>query len=436
MRSLNDPNERYINEHSTDIKRCTAMFSNDSQRSDTPVQLPQPFDSSANEERRRESGGGQGESKHAEKDYQSLFWVPMLYQTAETAVSLLDVMIEDISDFYEASEKEGLRASITSFLEKDETSDKPKRRREQILGDDSHTNEVVATRVEVVTKSDDTKFTLLSILKSHFLFSKLHDYELEDVIDSMVDQYAEEGDVIITEGDGGDKYYCVEEGTVEIEIGGNVVGTMDGGNSFGDLALMYNSPRAATIRARTECTLWVLEKHFFRQAMVTSSSNQAGNLAQFLGKLKLFESLSLESLSQLAKSLTLKTYEDRQYIITQGEIGEHFFVIFKGKVRITKTGDDGREIPLITLNEGNVFGERALIKKEPRAANVIADGSVECYSLGRDDFASMLGGIVEQMTELNNFRYVFISLYLYIFISLYLYIFISLYLYIFMSSYL
>ena len=81
-----------------------------------------------------------------------------------------------------------------------------------------------------------------------------------------------------------------------------------GGNSFGDLALMYNSPRAATIRARTECTLWVLEKHFFRQAMVTSSSNQAGNLAQFLGKLKLFESLSLESLSQVSTYIHVCVY--------------------------------------------------------------------------------------------------------------------------------
>jgi len=160
----------------------------------------------------------------------------------------------------------------------------------------------------------------------------------------------------------------------------------------------------ATICASSDCTCWTLEKKFFRQAMVTSSSNQTGNLSAFLGKLKLFESLNMESLSQLAKSLTLKTYSDGDYIITQGEIGEQFFVIYKGKVRITKTGDDGREVPLISLNEGNVFGERALIKKEPRAANVIAQGSAECYSLNKADFANLLGGIVEQMDELNNMR--------------------------------
>jgi len=339
-----------------------------------------------------------------EKEYQSLFWVPMLYQTAESATALVEGMLENIEDFHAGANKDNTRKSILTAGEEKMQSTGPKKRRQQILGDDSLGNEVVATRVEVVTKSDDTVFVLLSVLKQHFLFSKLHDYELEDVIDTMMDEYFEEGENIMTEGDAGDKFYVLETGNVEILIQDNVVGHMSHGSSFGDLALMYNSPRSATICASSDCTCWTLEKHFFRQAMVTSSSNQTGNLSAFLGKLKLFESLNMESLSQLAKSLTLKTYVDGDYIITQGEIGEQFFVIYKGKVRITKTGDDGHEIALITLNEGNVFGERALIKKEPRAANVIALGSAECYSLNKADFSNLLGGVLEKMDEMNNMR--------------------------------
>ncbi len=354
------------------------------------------------------------ESKAAKGDveYQSLFWVPMLYQTAESATMMVESMLDDIGDFNENVTFDSSRGSVLQLKEKKEEEMKqkgPQKRRVQILGDDSLGNEVVATRVEVITKSEDTVFTILSVLKAHFLFSKLHDYELEDVVDSMVDEYFEPGEDIIVEGNVGDKYYILEDGQCEIVINDNIVGTIPKANSFGDLALMYNSPRAATIRATTDCTCWSLQKKFFRQAMVTSSSNQTGNLAQFLGKLKLFESLNLELLSQLAKSLTLKTYNDNDYIIKQGEIGEQFYVIYKGKVRITKTGDDGKEIPLITLGEGAVFGERALIKKEPRAANVIADSSTtgiktECYSLAKEDFANMLGSIIEQMNELNNMR--------------------------------
>lgn len=193
-------------------------------------------------------------------------------------------------------------------------------------------------------------------------------------------------------------------GSCAVSIGGETVKELGGGSSFGDLALMYNSPRAATITATSDCVLWSLDRIFFRQAMVTSSSNQIVQLSQFLSKIGLFESLGVQSLYQLARSLTKQTYDDGTYIIRQGEMGEQFYVIFKGKVRVTRTGDDGVESLLLRLVEGCVFGERAIIKKEPRAANVVAEGPVECYYLDSHNFQLMLGEIVDKMNLMNEFR--------------------------------
>jgi len=363
-----------------------------------------------------------GETETEARDYQSLFWVPMLYQTSEDALGLIDNMLEDITAFYNSEtlrDGEGgfsTRGSYLSLSAGDRNGGSsggggggdgpvgPRKRRQQILGDDSLGNEVVATRVEVITKSEDTTFAILSTLKKHFLFSQLHDYELEDVIDSMQDQYVSADDIIIQEGDAGDKFYVLTEGLCEISISGEIVGQMDSQGSFGDLSLMYNCPRAATIRALTDATLWTLDRPFFRQAMVTSSSNQGSQLSNFLSKLKLFESLGMETLSQVARSVTVRPYEEGQYIITQGEIGDQFFVIYKGTVRITKTGDDGKEFFLVSLKVGDVFGERALIRKEPRAANVIAAADCECLTMSSKDFSSLLGSIVDKMNDLNNFR--------------------------------
>lgn len=220
----------------------------------------------------------------------------------------------------------------------------------------------------------------------------------------MQDRYASAGEVIIREGDSGDVFYLLEEGTCEISINGVVVGVIEEQSSFGDLALMYNSPRAATISATSDCILWTLDRDFFRQAMVTSSSNQGVQICQFLSKIQLFESLGAQGLNQLARSLAKQSYDDGQYIIRQGEIGKEFYVICKGIVRVTKTLDDGNELELVKLKEGDVFGERALIRKEPRAANIIAYGPVECYYLGSTDFAQMLGTIVDKLNDLQEFR--------------------------------
>ncbi len=65
--------------------------------------------------------------------------------------------------------------------------------------------------------------------------------------------------------------------------------------------------------------------------MVTSSSNQNVQLSQFLSKITLFETIGVQKLNQLARSLTKQSYDDGQYIIKQGDIGDQFYVLYKGE---------------------------------------------------------------------------------------------------------
>jgi len=135
----------------------------------------------------------------------------------------------------------------------------------------------------------------------------------------------EEDEVIIQQGDTtGDLFYILEEGCCEILVSDSSKGFLKNGSSFGDLSLMYNCPRAATILSRSHCTLWTLNRVHFRKgfiiyiyscssliqfycnivAIVTSASSQNGQLMQFLSKIALFEGIAAPKLSQLARSLT------------------------------------------------------------------------------------------------------------------------------------
>jgi cAMP-dependent protein kinase regulator len=278
------------------------------------------------------------------------------------------------------------------------------KRRQQIFGEGLEPEPTTITRMDIVMKSDATKLTLLTVLRKHFLFSQLRDADLEDVVDVMQLYCAQEGELIIRQGDHGETFYILEEGTVELIKDGDSWGNIEAASSFGDLALMYNCPRAATIIAKTYCTLWTLDRVFFRQATVTSSSHHHVQLSQFLQKISLFSNIGMQQLNQLARSLTKQSYEDGQYIIKQGDVGDQFYVVYRGKVAVSKTDDSGYETVLLELSEGEVFGERALIKKEPRKANVKAIGNVECYYLEKHDFELMLGEFVEKFNKMNEFR--------------------------------
>jgi putative ABC transport system ATP-binding protein len=74
-----------------------------------------------------------------------------------------------------------------------------------------------------------------------------------------------------------------------------------------------------------------------------------------------------------------------EVIIRQGEMGDKFYLIRRGEVRVIK---DGR--PILVLGKGEFFGDRALVTGEPRNATVHAVGEVELYTVGRETFEKNL----------------------------------------------
>ena len=71
-------------------------------------------------------------------------------------------------------------------------------------------------------------------------------------------------------GDAGDNFYVVESGEFDIFVNGNKVASRGPGSSFGELALLYNSPRAATVTTRTPAVVWALDRHTFRHMLASS----------------------------------------------------------------------------------------------------------------------------------------------------------------------
>jgi len=170
------------------------------------------------------------------------------------------------------------------------------------------------------------------------------------------------------------------------------------GACFGELALIYNAKRAATITATSTCTLWSLDLRTFRRMLATASSSQTMARIEFLRRVPLLKHLTNEQVSKLAGALASQTFVDGDAIIRQGERGNAFFLVKDGTVKCTQTKQD-REVELLTLGTGDYFGEMALLLDEPRHANVMAVGPVEVLSLEKEDFAKLLGPVREVLSH-------------------------------------
>lgn len=164
------------------------------------------------------------------------------------------------------------------------------------------------------------------------------------------------------------------------------------GEAFGELALLYNAPRAATITAQNGCLLWSLDRETFNHIVRDASRKRREKYEGFLAKVKILEGIDTYERSVLSDAFYEEKYNAGEYIIKQGDEGNKFFLVEEGELLATKTHSAGEEAKeVMHYGEGDYFGERALLKDEPRAANVIAKTDCFLVSLDRHSFKRLMG---------------------------------------------
>lgn len=251
----------------------------------------------------------------------------------------------------------------------------------------------------------DIKF-LDKALGENFVFSDLSKKERQLLINAMQKQEAKEGEVIIKQGDLGDFFYICEVGTVNFVADGNAVGSCGTGGSFGELALLYDSPRAATCVAGADCILWKVDQRTFRYLLATTAKQGESNIVDVLSKIDLFKDLEPQTLTKFADVLTTVKFKDGERIVEKGQQGDIFYIINEGQVRVHDIGLGDATYADQILKKGDWFGERALMTGEPRAANATAMTDVVTFACDRETFISTIGSLEAILGQASKKRFI------------------------------
>ena len=198
--------------------------------------------------------------------------------------------------------------------------------------------------------------------------------------------------MVIQQGDEGDNFYIIDNGEVEVYVNGEKVLTIGDGGSFGELALIYGTPRAATIKAATDVKLWGIDRDSYRRILMGSTIRKRKMYEEFLSKVPILENLDKWERLTVADALEAVSFEDRDVVVSQGEPGNDFFIIVDGSVIVTQVRNEGGEaLEVGRLGPSEYFGEVALLLDRPRAATVTARGPLKCVKLDRARFERVLG---------------------------------------------
>uniref|UniRef100_A0A674C7R4 cAMP-dependent protein kinase type II-alpha regulatory subunit n=1 Tax=Salmo trutta TaxID=8032 RepID=A0A674C7R4_SALTR len=267
-------------------------------------------------------------------------------------------------------------------------------------------DEVEEPRV-VHPKTDEQRCRLQDACKDILLFKTLEQEQFSEVLDAMFELRVQPQEHVIDQGDDGDNFYVIERGIYDIVVLidglGKCVGQYDNKGSFGELALMYNTPRAATIIATQEGALWGLDRATFRRLIVKNNAKKRRLYEQFVESVPLLKSLELSERMKIVDVLGMKTFSDGERIIMQGDMADCFYIVETGEVKImmkskTKANqEDNVEVEITRCSRGQYFGELALVTNKPRAASVYAVGEVKCLVIDIQAFERLLGSCKEIM---------------------------------------
>ncbi|XP_071438943.1 cGMP-dependent protein kinase, isozyme 2 forms cD4/T1/T3A/T3B isoform X1 [Hetaerina americana] len=250
----------------------------------------------------------------------------------------------------------------------------------------------------VFDKQDRSRDLIKAAILDNDFMKNLEKTQIREIVDCMYPVVYSSGSVIIEEGDVGSIVYVMEEGQVEVSRDGKLLSTLSPGKVLGELAILYNCKRTATIKAATDCKLWAIERQCFQTIMMRTGLIRQAEYTDFLKSVPIFKNLPEDTLIKISDVLEETYYNEGDYIIRQGARGDTFFIISKGKVKVTiKQGNNLQEVFIRTLQKGDFFGEKALQGDDLRTANIVADdpGGVTCLVIDRETFNQLISSLDE-----------------------------------------
>lgn len=237
-------------------------------------------------------------------------------------------------------------------------------------------------------------------MKDNVLFMNLDSDHKAQIIAEMYKCELSAGQIAIKQGDLGDNLYVVESGEFSVTVSGKQVAQRVKGQCFGELALMYNSPRAATVTATTPATVWVVDRFTFRRIVTDLSERRFALYCSFLKKVDLLTPLAEYERKKIAEALEEVSFPAGHTVFKQGEQGDAMYIVYSGEVRISKVDpatQESKELSRCTSSQ--YFGERALLTSEPRQGTAVATSPVQLLKLDRAAFLLLLGPLEDILKQ-------------------------------------
>jgi CRP-like cAMP-binding protein len=217
------------------------------------------------------------------------------------------------------------------------------------------------------------------------------------------------GEEVVRQGDEGDGFYLIDQGAFEVLVNGEPQVRLGRGDFFGERALLERVRRAASVIAIEPGRVFVLARRDFDALLASDIAFRSRVQAALayrdeLRDMPLFHDLAPREVDALVARLVPRSVRCGETIIRQGEVGDRFYVIRSGRLRVERDG-----VVLTDLGPGEAFGEIALLFDVPRTATVVAVEDARLLGLDAQDFRDVLAGYLGRARDLERLSHLRLS---------------------------
>ncbi len=246
----------------------------------------------------------------------------------------------------------------------------------------------------------------------HPLLSDLKPHDLAALVPLMELRMLPKGEVAIQQGDEGTSFFMLVRGSVKVSRDSrdgtrHHLATMGRGAFFGEMALLTDSPRAASVTCLHPTTIFELGRRGLEGLAnrnpnvgeVLGSYTRERLLRNLLATSPFFQPLDNERREKLSRLFHSEVFQDGDVVLAQGEQSDNLYVVLSGIVSVSQQEESGEVIQIADLTCGDLFGEISMIQRCPTTATVTAAGRSVVLYLTRGDFDANIAKFPEVLSH-------------------------------------
>jgi CRP-like cAMP-binding protein len=232
-----------------------------------------------------------------------------------------------------------------------------------------------------------SKKLIYKALSKNPIFKDLEEKDIEMFYQKFRMCVVEKDEYIFKQNDPGSLFFIINSGMVDVICNGIKKKTLKKEDSFGHWALISDLIRRASIKTITKSTFWVISRaNFFKvsKRIFSKSYDQTRKILLSLGFLSKIPEKNKDSLAKIA---VLHKFSNSDIIIDEGDTENLLYILKSGCVMFKK---NGKELSRIT-NEGEIFGEGAMLTGCARYASAVCMGNTEVISIDESSLKKIFG---------------------------------------------